>query len=99
MNIFWVVPIAAVLIASAESPEQDPPAKQESKPDPRPADVAGVAGRVKIKGEMPKRRKISTNADPKCSALHGDSVLLSDDFVIDPTGGVQWAVVYVKEGL
>jgi plastocyanin len=61
-------------------------------------DGATIAGRVRIKGEIPKRRKIPTNADPKCAALHAGD-LLSDDFVIDPAGNVEWALVYVKEGL
>ena len=68
--------------------------------EPAQADEGGatVSGRVRIKGEIPKRRKIATNADPKCAALHPGE-LLSDDFVIDPQGDVQWALVYVKEGL
>jgi plastocyanin len=68
-------------------------------PDPQAAEEgATLTGRVKIKGEIPKRRKIPTNADPKCAAMHpGD--LLSDDYAIDPAGNVQYAVLYVKEGL
>lgn len=57
-----------------------------------------LTGKVKIKGEIPKRKKITTNADPKCAAMHpGD--LLTDDFVVDAAGGIQWALVYVKDGL
>lgn len=66
--------------------------------EPQASDEATITGRVKIKGEIPKRRKISTNADPKCAAMHpGD--LMTDDFVIDAAGSVQYAFVYVKEGL
>ena len=66
--------------------------------EPQASDEAIISGRVKIKGEIPKRRKISTNADPKCAAMHpGD--LFTDDFVIDAAGNVQYAFIYVKEGL
>jgi len=66
--------------------------------EPQASEEATLLGRVKIKGEIPKRRKISTNADPKCAAMHpGD--LFTDDFVIDAAGNVQYALIYVKEGL
>jgi plastocyanin len=66
--------------------------------EPQASDEATITGRVKIKGEIPKRRKIKTGADPKCAAMHpGD--LLTDDFVIDAAGNVQYAFIYVKEGL
>jgi plastocyanin len=66
--------------------------------EPQAAEDATLTGRVKIKGEIPKRRKINTNADPKCAAMHpGD--LLTDDFVIDAAGNVQYALIYIKEGL
>ena len=70
-----------------------------AQPEPQAADEgATLSGRVKIKGEIPKRRKIPTNADPKCAAMHpGD--LMSDDYSIDPAGNVQYALIYVKEGL
>jgi len=65
---------------------------------PQAAEEATISGRVKIKGEIPKRRKINTNADPKCAAMHpGD--LVTDDFVIDAAGNVQYAFIYIKEGL
>jgi len=58
--------------------------------EPQADDGATLTGRVKVKGEIPKRRKIQTNADPKCAAMHpGD--LLSDDYVIDPAGNLQSA--------
>ena len=71
-------------------------------PAPAPqaaADLAILKGTVKIKGEIPKRKKIPTQADPKCAAMHAKEPLLTDDFVIDASGNVQWALVYVKEGL
>jgi len=90
---------APAVPALSESPPSRPEFRDE-RAEPSQAEDSGatVTGRVRIKGEIPKRRKIPTNADPKCAALHpGD--LLSDDFVINPQGDVQWALVYVKEGL
>src|SRR6185295_5254693 len=89
--LFAASVISLVRTAPAPSLAAAPPLQSED-------DGATVTGRVKIKGDSPKRRKISTNADPKCSAMHpGD--LFTDDFVIDPAGNVQFALVSVKEGL
>ena len=77
--------VAVILSLRTASPAQD-------------AEEATLTGRVKIKGEIPKRRKIKTAADPMCAAMHpGD--LLTDDYVIDAAGNVQFAFIYVKEGL
>lgn len=62
-------------------------------------DGAVLKGSVKIKGEIPKRSKVRTDADPKCAAMHKGQPLWSEDYVIDPAGNVQWAFIYVKDGL
>jgi hypothetical protein len=41
---------------------------------------------------------IKTNADSKCAKMHGP-LMASDEFVVDPSGNVQWAFVYVKSGI
>ncbi len=78
-----LLPLLAVLLAAA----------------PQADDAATITGQVRIKGEVPRRRKIPTNADPKCAALHGGDSILSDDFVADAAGNVQWAFVTIKRGL
>lgn len=94
MKILGCLAFAGLLTALARVPAPLPapvPAAQD-------ADEATLAGRVTIRGEIPKRRKIKTTADPKCASMHpGD--LLTDDFVIDAAGNVQYAFIYVKEGL
>lgn len=95
MKAVLCLAFAAALTALVRAPQPALP----PMPDPQAAEEATITGRVKIKGEIPKRRKISTNADPKCAAAHPGDSILSDDFVVDPTGNVQWALVYVKEGL
>ncbi|HXX94746.1 MAG TPA: hypothetical protein VEN81_14025, partial [Planctomycetota bacterium] len=87
---------APVRKATAD-PLQSPVAAVQAAP--KPEGTATIKGSVKFKGVIPKRRKIATDAEPKCSALHASDPLLSDDAVIDATGNLQWAVVLVKEGL
>jgi plastocyanin len=101
MKVFCGLIFAAAATLLLRFPRGEAPVALPRFPAPEPQaaeEGATLSGKVKIKGEIPKRRKIATNADPKCSAMHpGD--LLSDDFVITPAGEVQWALVYVKEGL
>jgi plastocyanin len=61
-------------------------------------DGFAVTGNVKINGDIPKRKKIRMDADPKCAALHAEPPL-TEDVVADAQGNVQWAFVYVKKGL
>jgi plastocyanin len=92
MKILSCLVFVAAVILLAQTP---PPALVA---EPQAADEATLIGRVKIKGEIPKRRKIATNADPKCAAMHpGD--LLTDDYVIDAAGNIQYVLIYIKEGL
>jgi len=94
MKILFSLAFAASVIALVQTSPTAPALVAE----PQSVEEATLTGRVKIKGEIPKRRKISTGADPKCAAMHpGD--LFTDDFVIDAAGNVQYALIYVKEGL
>jgi len=72
------------------------PAPAPAAPEPLFQDTATVKGVVKVKGAIPKRSKISTSADPKCTAKDG---LLSEEVVADPAGRLQYALVYIKKGL
>ncbi len=92
MKILCCLAFAAALTALVRSP------LPVLMAEPQADEGASISGRVKMKGEIPKRRKIATNADPKCAAMHpGD--LLSDDYAIDPAGNVQYALIYIKDGL
>ena len=96
MKIACSLIFAAAVAALVRSPLPAVPAPAAA--EPQAAEEATLTGRVKVKGEIPKRRKLSTSADPKCAAMHpGD--LYTDDFVIDAAGNVQYAFVYVKAGL
>jgi hypothetical protein len=58
-----------------------------------------VSGTLKFAGEIP-RPKVNKAllADAACAACYKDDPL-KDDLVIDASGGVRWAFVYVKTGL
>jgi plastocyanin len=99
-------PVAAV--PEPPKPAPPPPPKPMPPPSPRLPEPPPVAvdrsqlgvirGSVKIRGKVPPRKPVRMEADPHCAALHA-GVVLNDDLVVDPKGGVRWAFVYVKSGL
>lgn len=98
MNATVLLILAAALLALPQA--APPPAALSAPAAAEPQDTgAMLTGNVKIKGEIPRRRKISSNADPKCAAVHGGDGIYSEEVVADPAGNVQWAFVQVKEGL
>ena len=68
-------------------------------PAPAPQDSFSVKGTVRLKGEIPKPRKIRMDdVEKHCGALHKGEID-GEDIVADPKGFVKWAFVYVKAGL
>lgn len=65
----------------------------------RGADSASISGKITFEGTPPKRKKINTDADPKCAEMHADSPLLSEEVVVSPDGSLQNVFVYIKSGL
>jgi hypothetical protein len=63
------------------------------------ADSASISGKITFDGKAPKPKKIPTDADPKCSAMHEDSPLLTEDVVVNADGTLKNVFVYVKSGL
>jgi len=64
-----------------------------------PAKVT-VGGTVKFDGEIPKPKvNKPLLADPACAGCQKNGDPLKDDLVVDGSGGVRWAIVYVKKGL
>jgi plastocyanin len=58
-----------------------------------------VGGTLKFDGEPPKPKvNKALLGDPACAACHKEDPA-KDDLVIDASGGVRWAFVYVKKGL
>jgi plastocyanin len=77
--------------AAPSPPPQTPP------PSPVQRIPGTVRGTVKILGEIPARKKVRFDSDPKCARMHA-GVVLQDNLVVDATGNVQWAFVQVKSG-
>jgi plastocyanin len=65
----------------------------------RAADSASISGKIAFDGTPPKRKKINTDADPKCAEMHADSPLLSEEVVVNPDGTLRNVFVYIKSGL
>jgi len=63
------------------------------------ADSASISGKATFDGTPPKRKKITTDADPKCAEMHADSPLLSEEVVLNPDGTLRNVFVYIKSGL
>jgi hypothetical protein len=61
-------------------------------------DGAGVSGSVKFTGTAPEPQKVKMDADPQC-ALHHKEAVMKEEVVVNPSGGLKWAFVYVKDGL
>jgi hypothetical protein len=101
-----------VALGSGEekTPAAPPSAVQKAAPAPAASDLEKRASRVveikegdtlsgvvTVKTDIPKRKKIKMDADPKCAAMHAEPPL-TEDIVTDSAGHVEWAFVYVKKG-
>ena len=59
-----------------------------------------VSGTVKFTGEIPQAKaNKQLMGDPGCAQCHPQGPPPKDDLVVDDSGGVRWALVYVKKGL
>lgn len=84
--------------APAPKTDASPPPPRDGKTVDSPASGAGVlSGTVKIKGEIPRPRKVRMDEKPECAALHATPPI-DDTLLADKEGNVQWAFVYVKKG-
>lgn len=83
MRHLWLVAILIGGVAGAQEP-----AKKE---------LPSVSGLVRIKGEVPKPKKVAMNDE--CKRLHGEQGLRSDRIVVDGQNNLKWALVSVKAGL
>jgi plastocyanin len=61
------------------------------------ASAGAIAGRVTFQGQPPQPASLKITGDPACTA-NGNSVL-DESLVVDSSGGLKNAFVYVKNGL
>jgi hypothetical protein len=62
-----------------------------------PATVGEINGTILFEGTPPAAEKINMAADPQCAAMHSDGAMTEQVVVND--GKLQWAFIYVKDGL
>ena len=60
--------------------------------------AATITGKVNFKGQAPAATPINFGAEKQCADLHGGKPVLPEDFVVNPNGTLQWALVHIKEG-
>jgi hypothetical protein len=60
--------------------------------------AATLSGRVFYRGPHPPRRALDLSGDPAC-AEHAPAETLVEDLVVDPSGGLANAVVFLEDGL
>lgn len=80
----------------AAAPEA--PAKAAAGKMVDPSTAGNVSGQVNYSGEAGKKARIRMNADPTCAASHSSPVY-AQDMEINENGTLEWAFVWVKQGL
>jgi hypothetical protein len=83
------VPPSASAVAAA--PEAAAPPAAPSAP------TGSIRGVVRFHGPVPPRKTVRVSV-PECREIHGERIV-SEEFVVDPYGNMQWAFVYIKSGL
>lgn len=59
-----------------------------------------LGGTVKFGGPVPEpKANKAVMSDPACAACHPNGPPPKEDLLVDASGGVRWAIVYVKKGL
>lgn len=62
-------------------------------------ETASVSGKVTFDGKAPKPKKLPTDTEPQCAAMHADSPLMSEEVVVGDNGALKNVFVYVKSGI
>lgn len=97
------VMLIVALMGSCGGGEEPASISQEASAAPPPAQPASAAGGGAIAGVVTFKngdpdKVIAMDADPVCASLHPDAVH-TEKVVVDDTGNLANAFVYVKEGL
>ncbi len=94
--------LVAVALAGGACSRKEQPAAQRRPAEPAatvdPATAATITGKVLFTGSKPVPREIRMDSEPICKGDHTGPVR-SEDAAINDNGTVQYAVVYVKDGL
>jgi len=58
-----------------------------------------VTGTVKLDGTAPHQKPIDMSKEPTCAQQHAGHPITTETVVAGPNGGLQFAVIYISEGL
>ncbi|MDQ3068949.1 MAG: carboxypeptidase regulatory-like domain-containing protein [Acidobacteriota bacterium] len=94
--------LSAVFCAAAASgcggtDTTPPPAQQTGTKRVDAATAGSLSGRVSFSGQAPAPAVLRTAADAACS--EGGNTVIDESLMVDGTGGLKHAFVYVKDGL
>ena len=96
-NILPVLFLAGAVSACGGSDETPVPVQQAGTKRVDAASTGSVAGRVTFAGEAPAPAAVRVDADPGCA--EGGATVADESLVVDGSGGVKNAFVYVRTGL
>ncbi len=89
--------ILTAAVAACGGDEAPVPVQQTGTKRVDAATAGSIAGRVTFEGQAPAPAVLRISADPACTA-NGNTVV-DESLVVDGSGGLKNAFVYVKEGL
>jgi plastocyanin len=58
-----------------------------------------ITGTIKLDGTPPHQRPIDMSKEPYCQQQHASKPVATENVVVGPTGGLQYVVLYLSEGL
>jgi hypothetical protein len=91
--------LAVSFLWSCSKPAEPPvPTEAPSTPAAAQFGTSTIAGKVTFKGDAPKPATIRVNADPYCTAAHGDK-MTSEEVLVNTDGTLRNVLVYVKQGI
>ena len=86
--------LVLALVAAGRQPQE---AAAVRPAEAAPGGGATISGSVTVTGNVPAPAKIKMAADPVCTQAHPDAVTTQE--VVAADGKLQYALIYVKEGL
>ena len=100
MRSYLILPallLAAAVSACGGNDDAPVPVQQNGNQRVDPATAGSIAGRVTFQGTAPAPATLKIDADPACTA--NGNTLVDESLVVDGSGGLKNAFVYVKDGL
>lgn len=97
MRFYTSLVLLAAAVSGCGGTDAPAPAPQPGTKRVDPATAGTVAGRVVFSGQAPTPPVLKVDTDPGCTA--NGATVIDETLLVDTTGGVKNAFVYVKSGL